>query len=69
MTIETKYNIGDKVWILEDGKVYEREIYGVTVYHCRHQQYDQQSYSFVLHGTNYHKSDLYPTKADLLNSL
>ena len=31
MTITTKYDVGDKVWVLADNKVWEREIAGIVI--------------------------------------
>lgn len=33
MTIETKYNIGDEVWFMEDNKARSRVIWAIKVTH------------------------------------
>ncbi len=72
MTIETKYNIGDEVWVewfttptkmaveallFVKAKDYEKVMYSVVNPNDRRESYDAE------------EKDLFPTKEELLNSL
>lgn len=66
MTIETKYNIGDKVWhrfVGNNIKTTIRDIKidykGVPTYYC----------DFFLSAIPFREDELFPTKEELLNSL
>ncbi len=77
MTIETKYNVGDEVWFVHSDSVVSDKISAIRV--------DSTEKSTTIHYTlktarkingsadcfviGRNESHLYPTKADLLNSL
>lgn len=75
MKIETKYNIGQKVWFMWDNKATQREIIGVAV----HIEGDLQAEEYevehlegedgVLYGLTLKLEDLFPTKEELIKSL
>lgn len=76
MTIETKYNIGDEVFVLYNNKVSTLKIWGIDV--SVEEGFDGQYtlpnkvkilyYDFGKHHS-FNEQDLFPTKAELLNSL
>jgi hypothetical protein len=77
MTIETKYNIGDKVWICKDykkgiiqGQV--QDLRATSVFLCRTPTIEY-TIRWVNMGnlTLFHRleEDIFPTKEELLNSL
>jgi hypothetical protein len=65
MTIETKYNIGDEVWVkcgvnIVKGRIIEKnpKLYFIRVLYL--------SYPYILERT---ESEVFPTKEELLKSL
>ena len=77
MTIETKYNIGDEVWFMEDNKACSRVIEAINVTHygenltiLRYGYYlHPESSDERLYWLDQHERDLYPNKEELLKSL
>lgn len=77
MTIETKYNIGDEVWFMEDNKAYSRVIAAIKVTHYG-EKLTVLKYGYYLHPESsderlywldQHESKLFPTKEELFKSL
>ncbi len=76
MTIETKYNIGDMVWFMENNMVAHRAI---SVVYVEGGIVNGKTRLQILYKMNAHKeigcdalvreSDLFPTKEELLKSL
>lgn len=71
MTIETKYNIGDKLWLLLLNEPTEVAVIGIEYSTTRirigcYYILKLNNYSFELGAF---ESDLYPTKEELLKSL
>ena len=76
MIIETKYNVGDRLWYMENNKACSRVVaaikftcYGDIVvkdygYYLEPESGDESIYWF-----EQHESHLYPSKEELLNSL
>lgn len=72
MTIETKYNIGDEVWFMQNNKICSDTITAIHAY--RTETISHITYGF---GTSIHSQviaiiserDLFPTKEKLLKSL
>lgn len=73
MQIETKYNIGDKVWFMHDNKVKSGTIItiGVFVERDMNSQYVSNSVQYGLDNFDYpyRENHLFPTKEELLKSL
>lgn len=72
MTIETKYNIGDEVWFMQDNKVCSDTITAIHTY--RTETISNITYGFgksirsqIIAIIN--ERDLFPTKEELLKSL
>lgn len=67
MTIETKYNIGDKVWYKGCKKIFQDAICEIKVnidcFGVTHIHY------ILWHEVIREENDLYPTKEELLKSL
>ena len=68
MTIDTKFEIGDKVFLILDNKVVEKEITGVkiTVYP---EDKSYESYVLNYEDVNYPAVRLFKSKKELLKSL
>lgn len=73
MTIETRYNIGDKVWFMHENKVKTEIIIkiGVVVERDMNSQYVGKSIQYGLYSVSYPYAEnhLFPTKEELLESL
>ena len=70
MTIETKYNIGDEVWFMNDGEPTSERIVRIDVERYEQKQYVE--YTVVLSDvilTSFYEQELFPTKEELLKSL
>ena len=65
MTIETKYNIGDEVWLMYRNKTYNAYVEKVIPFN------DITTYMLRSFAgkRRYPECDLYPTKEELLKSL
>jgi hypothetical protein len=61
MNIKTKYNIGDKVFLIENNRVSENKIFGKKSTSC---YYGIEGSNF-----NYKESDLFKNPDDLMESL
>lgn len=72
MKIETKYNIGDKVWLIAKNEIVQLEIQSVSPYYCRSFQYIKYGFGRSNY-TNlfdlFEEEKLFPTKEELLKSL
>jgi hypothetical protein len=70
MTIETKYNIGDKVWFQTLGINYKAEIIHISIEVF---QNESPTIHYNLHRNGYayerHEDELFLTKEELLKSL
>ena len=70
MTIETKYNIGDEVWLRTLGIKYKAKITHIHIdifpdrKHIVHYNLHRNGYSYERH-----EDELFPTKEELLKSL
>lgn len=70
MTIETKYNIGNRVWFQTLGVNYKAKIVHINIdvfpdgEHMIHYKLHNKGYSYERH-----ESELFPTKEELLKSL
>ena len=78
MTIETKFNIGDEVWIMKDNRPRKFVVQGISVelvdglYEgCRHLGLDVISYEFGsrMSPLIYSECSVFRTKQELLDSL
>jgi hypothetical protein len=81
MTIETKYNIGDEVWCIEqeedwskDYKTYKRKCIVEAIHTSKYGE-DKTHVIYSLsteierHWISKHESDVFPTKEELIKSL
>lgn len=68
MKIETKYNVGDEVWFLFDGKPLNGKIFRITEYAIKVKVIfkDGKKYLFSRDIKDF---KLFPTKEELLKSL
>ena len=69
MTIDTKFEIGDKVFLILDNKVAEREITGVKVTVYPDEDNSYESYVLNYEDVNYPAVRLFKSKKELLKSL
>ena len=77
MTIETKYNIGDEVWFMDDkGQIKSDIIHAMSYYYwdstISPEEEIELQYCFnvpIGRRSWYDESDLFPTKEELLKSL
>lgn len=70
MTIETKYNIGDEAWFMNNGEPTSEKIVRIDIerYECK--QFTE--YTVVLDEcllTSFYEQEVFPTKEELLKSL
>lgn len=70
MTIETKYNIGDEVWFMNEGKPTSEKIVRIDIerYECK--QFIE--YTVILCDvilTSFYEEEVFPSKEELLKSL
>lgn len=69
MTIETKYNIGDEVWVVALNQVLTKEVVKVRIVGINEKYgYEVISDTWLKHGL-FEESRLFPTKEELLKSL
>ena len=69
MTIETKYNIGDEVWVLDGLEPISREVLriDIEVYNAKTIiEYDVMVGDVL---TGFYEREIFPTKEELLKSL
>lgn len=72
MTIETKYNIGDEVWVMYQNHPFKSTIKGVYVEYANDSQSDYlyKSYNIAeIYGMIYFEENIFPTKEELIKSL
>lgn len=70
MTIETKYNIGDEVWFMNEGEPTSEKIVRIDVEQYEQKQYIE--YTVILCDvilTSFYEEEIFPTKEELLKSL
>ena len=70
MTIKTKYNIGDKVWFMNEGEPTSERIVRIDVEQYERKQFVE--YTVVLSDvilTSFYEQEVFPTKEELLKSL
>lgn len=69
MTIETKYNIGDEVWIYYNMKPIKMVVTHINIYCCKRRTLETKI-RYVLNGNiSFDERVLFPTKEELLKSL
>lgn len=71
MTIETKYNIGDEVWFMNNNKPARGTVIKIDIdiarsgdWYIEHYKVEADGYQHIKVGQN-----LYPTKEEMLKSL
>lgn len=70
MTIETKFNIGDEVWFMNEGEPISEKIVRIDV-----EQYERKrfvEYTVVLGDcllTTFYEQEIFPTKEELIKNL
>ena len=71
MTVETKYNIGDEVWVMSDGKPTQGKVKWIDIHIGRlgEEQIIEVRYNVLSYDPPYSESLLSPTKEELLKSL
>lgn len=77
MTIETKYNIGDAVWVIANDRVQHLRIEAIKVSIGKTMITEDGDFSISEYKTSYSvgwgnwykESDIFPTKEELLKSL
>ena len=77
MKIETKFEIGQKVWIMLDNRVQQKEIVGIITYigktkstsHGSSSLYHFKNQSFSSEVFNRTEDEIFSTKQELLDSL
>lgn len=72
MEIKTKYNIGDKVWVMDDNQPTEITINGLS---GEYKIIENVNYHITLYYSNdswkicFYENEVFPTKEELLKSL
>ena len=69
MTIETKYNIGDEVWIYYNMELQKMTITHINIYCCKRGTLKTEVRYVVDNSISFGESSLFPTKEELLKSL
>lgn len=70
MTIETKFNLGDKVFVLYNDKIQEVSVTGVYAFYEYNPIHINYRVKFVAGGeTKLSEDRLFATKQELINSL
>ena len=73
MTIETRYNIGDRVWFMHDNKVKNEIIIKIDAVILKDMNctgvHKSITYSLFNYSRCYAEDKLFPTKEELLKSL
>ena len=71
MTIETKYNVGDEVWVMSDGKPTKGNVKWIDIHIGRlgKEQIIEVRYQVLSYDTPYSEGLVFPTKEELLKSL
>ena len=73
MKIETKFNVGDKVWFMDRNRCFSSQVKGERVYsvdgeYMRNSKRTEIDYELEGYGTH-EECNLYRTKQELLDSL
>lgn len=69
MTIKTKYNIGDEVWIYYNMKPIKMVVTHINIY-CRKRDYLTKEIRYVVNGSiSFDERALFPNKEELLKIL
>lgn len=69
MTIETKYNIGDEVWFMDDLQPTSGEILMIDIERYKRMQFTKYTVALCDVLTSFYEDKLFPTKEELLKSL
>lgn len=71
MTIGTKYNIGDEVWVSVDGKPTKGKVRGINARIGRFgdTMYGRITYEVISYELPYYEDAVFSTKEELLKSL
>lgn len=72
MKLETKYSIGDKVFLIDDNKIYQAEVYQVNVYAERKLKpvaWYGVMIEYVKNFANMTEDRLFDTKEELIKTL
>ena len=71
MTIETKYNIGQEVWVVCDGKPTQGTVKWIDIHIGRlgEEPITEVRYQVLSYETPYSEGLVFSTKEELLNSL
>ena len=70
MTIETKYNIGDEVWVMYNNKPMEVLIKRISCYCGRWGHLLKEDIMYLVdNDCCFNEDELFPTKEELLKSL
>jgi radical SAM superfamily enzyme YgiQ (UPF0313 family) len=71
MTIETKYNIGDEVWVVSDGAPTQGKVKWIDIHVGRlgEEQITEVRYQVLSYETPYSEGLVFPTKEELIKSL
>lgn len=71
MTIETKYNVGDEVWVMCDSKPTKGKAKWIDIHIGRlgEEQIIEIRYQVLSYDTPYSEGLVFPTKEELLKSL
>ena len=71
MTIETKYNVGDEVWVSVKGEPTQGKVRGIDVHIGKMGDtiYGRVTYDVISYEMPYNESAVFPTKEELLKSL
>ena len=70
MKFETRFKLGDSVYVLYENKVYNVEVVGIEVFITLKEQVINYKIRFPAGGeTKLSESRLYPTKQELLDTL
>lgn len=71
MTIETKFNIGDEMWVMRDGKPTKGNVKWIDIHIGRlwEEQIIEVRYQVLSYDTPYSESLVSPTKEGLIKSL
>ena len=69
MKIETKYNIGHKVWFAEENDAKCEEIFGIEVNVYKNKLFIEYLFANDSYPYGLNESDLFPTKEELLANL
>lgn len=68
MTIETKYNIGDEVWVLSDNKPTRGKVRYITINHCKlgNEPFTRITYDVLSYQSPYGEGAVFKTREELI---